>query len=57
MLSEYARAIEPFQLFIGLSMKYHHLVVWEDICLRKQDNPVYMSDCRRISASFRWVTV
>lgn len=47
-LSEYARAIQPFQLFIGLSMKFHHLAVREDKCLCKQDAPAYMSDCRRV---------
>jgi hypothetical protein len=47
-LSEYARAIQPFQLFIGLSMKFHHLAVWEDKCLCKQDASAYMSDCRRV---------
>lgn len=48
-LSRYAQAIQPLQLFVGLSMTYHHAAAgFQDVCLCRRDAPVFISDCRRI---------
>jgi hypothetical protein len=47
-LSRYARAIQPLQLFIGLSMNYHALVIFNNVPVCERDAPVTLGDCRRI---------
>ena len=47
-LARYAQAIQPFQLFFGLSMHYQELTGNKDIHLCKQDAPVTLTDCWRI---------
>ena len=47
-LARYAQAVRPFELFIGLSMTFHRVSAFTDVCLCKQDVPVMGIDCRRI---------
>jgi hypothetical protein len=47
-LATYAQAVQPLQLFIGLSMTFHEVSGARDLCLCKQDAPVTGFDCRRI---------
>lgn len=47
-LSRYARAIQPFQLFIELSMNYPNLGGSSNVPVCKRDAPVTLTDCSRI---------
>lgn len=47
-LATYAQAVQPLQLFIGLSMTYHEVSGARDLHLCKQDAPVTGFECRRI---------
>lgn len=47
-LSTYAQAVQPFQVSIGLSMTFHDISGFRDVCLCKRDAPVMVYDCRRI---------